>query len=251
MCSDCPPIPAADLAAETKRCLETIAVLSSTLDRHILSCLAVEDQYREAGISYHTSQLSARQPNAFPQHALTKLARIFEISSVSEYNALFAGLHESIVQFTDIRVRYPRTHGTAEQLYHRIFKELDPRYNEAFEKFDAFLDEFEDCFCAAESLLEVSRAIYETDANGVRCAWHDASGSDPLNNPIPARLGEEWAKYRAWIWSLAEAQRMVQHGRTLDQVAFGALWAEEETFVGADTFLARSMGSSSSDEELD
>jgi hypothetical protein len=244
MCSDCPPIPVADAAAETKRCLKTIAVLSSTLDRHISNCLAVEDQYREAGISYHTSQLSARQPNAFSQHALTKLARIFDISSVSEYNALFAGLHECIVQFTDIRVRYARTHGTAEHLYHRIFKELEPRYNEAFEKFDAFFDELEDCFSAVERLLEVSRAIHETEVNGVRCAWHDASGSDPLNNSIPARLGEEWAKYRAWISTLPETQRMVQQGRTLYQVAFGALWSKEETFVGADAFLVPGTDSS-------
>ena len=199
MCSDCPTIPAADAAAETKRCVESIQLISKTIDGHISTCMLVEEQYCEAGISYHTSQLSARQPHVFPQSQLSDLAQMFETSSVTEHKALFAGLHASVAQLTDICSRYARIHGTVDQLYHRLFKELEPRWQEAYEAFQAHVDKFQECFGAAERLREVSRAIYETDDNGFRCAWHDASGPDPLNHPIPTRLGEEWVKYRAWM----------------------------------------------------
>ncbi|KAF2823155.1 hypothetical protein CC86DRAFT_396597 [Ophiobolus disseminans] len=173
--------------------------------------------YRKAGIFYHTSQAAARTPANFPQERLTLLARVFEISNASEYAALFNKLHNVIEKFTDLRSTHARPYGTAEELNHRLGRgTLD------------ISSEFDEWSEGACGLFDVSRALYETDDNGTRCAWYGLSGPDPIDHPILYRKGEEWEKFWAWVWSLPETQRSVQVGRTVDEVAFGMLFDEPE-----------------------
>lgn len=111
-----------------------------------------------------------------------------------------------------------------------MFKDLEPAYKALETIFTAIRIETQHYSDSVYALFDVSRAYYETDANGVRCAWHDPSGPDPINHPVPYRKNVEWKKYRAWVWSLPETHRSVEAGRTLDEVALVLLYDEPEDF---------------------
>jgi hypothetical protein len=203
-----------------------LANFEEAIDRTLAMANDIEDEYREASMNYHTSQQQARLRLTADEQV--QVQTIFETSSVEQYHTNFAKLTTILKALLDLRNKHIRYSGTAEEIVHRVFEELDPAYVELNAQVQAFQLELVDQFAHACRIALISRGSYEWDEQGHRCAWHDASGPNPINNPVPFRMGSEWATYRAWVWSLPETQRAIEAGRSLDQVALNLLYKEAE-----------------------
>jgi hypothetical protein len=202
----------------------------ASLQRILDNAILLEDMYPIAGIHYHSSQLSSRRPPEIAQKHLDHLQRLFETSRVEQYNAIFKELDEIVHAAAELSSRHCPDRVTSKQLVHHVFCVLKPSVAPLQARFEAFFDELDEYLARAYILFDISRMNYESDAEGGRVAWQDISGPD--SDPVPARKGEEWAKYRAWIWSLPETQRAVQIGRTVDDVALEMLYHELDGFHG-------------------
>ena len=229
MCPQCPPVSAAEAPTEMQELKTSMEVLTSAIGEALVIANELEEGYRKSGIYYHTSQAAARMPANFPQDRLTQLAGVFETSTTVEYAAIFAKLHNVIASLTNLRSA-ARSHGTVEELSHRVFHELAPAWEVLETELLAIGTEFDDYADSAHTLFDISRAYHETDHNGVRCAWYDPCAAEIFDGPIPYCKGEEWDKFRQWVWSLPETQRSVEAGRTVDEVALSMLWDEPEGF---------------------
>lgn len=203
-----------------------IGMSKAGLQRILDNAILLEDMYRTAGIHYHSSQISSRRPPEIAQKHLDRLQQLFETSRVEEYNVIFKELDEIVHAAAELKSRHCPDRVTSKQLVHHVFCALKPGVAALQARFDAFFQELDDYLARAYILFDVSRMNYESDAQGHRIAWQDISG--PESYPVPARKGEEWAKYRAWVWSLPETQRAVQIGRTVDDVALELLYGEPD-----------------------
>jgi hypothetical protein len=158
------------------------------------------------------------------------LARVLETSTAAEYAAIFNNLNNIIASLTDLRAVHGRAHGTVAELTHRLCDKLSPTFEVLEAKFLIIGSEFDDWAESAYGSFDISRTLYEVDEDGARCVWHDPSGTDPTNHPTPYRKGEEWQKFRAWVWSLPETQRSVEVGRSVDVIALDMLFSDPEGF---------------------
>jgi hypothetical protein len=230
MCIKCPTIAPRHEELIIARCSLYMGMSKASLQRILDNAILLEDMYRIAGIHYHSSQLSSRRPPEIAQKHLDHLQRLFETSRVEEYNAIFKELDEIVHAAAELSSRHCPDRVTSKQLVHHVFCVLKPSVAPLQARFEAFFDELDEYLARAYILFDISRMNYESDAEGGRVAWQDISGPD--SDPVPARKGEEWAKYRAWIWSLPETQRAVQIGRTVDDVALEMLYHELDGFHG-------------------
>jgi hypothetical protein len=233
MSSSCFIVPSVEQGAQEidHGLFEKVAFIYGSLETHLSTAMSIEDNYLKMGVLYHSTQMRARNSSHFPQDKLTMLAQMFEISTVAEYTALFAGIQETIAALTDISSSYARTYGSPNHL--NRFMELEPRWTAVFTDFVPVARRFLDAFEDAQRLYDISRASCEADGDGVRFAWHDPTDSDsPLHIAVPVDMGEEWSKFRAWVSILPETLRSISQGRTLDQIAMGLLFVEDEGFEG-------------------
>jgi hypothetical protein len=230
MCQQCPQIRnEADALEHVKNVLKTC---ETSIEKYLRHYLVLEDQYRRAGMYYHCTQIQARQPSGDSDEFMDSLRELFEITTVEEYNAMFEPLKKMVTEFTDMRHKYIRYSGTAEELMHRTSQEFRPVYRALVDdQYVTLCKKFHVVFDAAESLFDVSRTLYETDEHGLRIAWQDCMGLEPLTNPMPRILGEEWDKYRAWVGSLPETQRAVGLGRRVDTIALELLYRRPDGFI--------------------
>ncbi|KAF2030972.1 hypothetical protein EK21DRAFT_88495 [Setomelanomma holmii] len=233
MCQKCTPFYLAEAPQEMQDAIAHLNTLSRAIDEASRLCIKIEDGYREAGVVYHCTQLSARWPANFPQSKLDKLKETFDISSLAGYDAIFNPLHNIFSSIVELRATYLRFGGTPEQMCERA-KKLEDTFKVLSVQLNGIRTAMELRIDDADALFELSRAMYETDDWGVRCAWHDPAGDDPVLNPVPFRLGEEWRLFRAWVVSLPETATAILAGRTLDEVALGMLYAEDEGFEDGD-----------------
>jgi len=243
MCINCPTIAPRHEDLIIARCRLYIGMSKAGLQRMLDNTILLEDMYRTAGIHYHSSQLSSRRPPEIAQKHLDRLQQLFETSRVEEYKAIFKELDEIVRVAADLSTRHCPDRVTSKQLIHHVFCALKPGVAALQARFDFFFAELDDYLVRAYILFDVSRMNYESDAQGRRIAWQDISGLE--SHPVPARKGEEWAKYRAWVWSLPETQRAVQIGRTVDDVALELLYGEPDGFHGQSESSQGSQSSSS------
>ncbi|KAH7091459.1 hypothetical protein FB567DRAFT_617063 [Paraphoma chrysanthemicola] len=188
-----------------------------------------EDTYRNIGLLYHCTQLPARQSGNFPQTQLDQIKAWFEISNDLEYEVLFGKIHTAMIYLTDLRSTHLRYSGTTEELVQRA-RVLDASVTLISQQIADFHTVLKDRAATVNALFDISRALYETDEQGVRCAWQDASGVDPVMRPVPFRQEQEWALFLAWVGALPETGKAVEMGRTVEEVALGLLFGEEEGF---------------------
>jgi hypothetical protein len=230
MCFRCPSH-SPDSTRELLESHKDLQEFEAAFDRTLYLANQIEDKYRRAGLSYHFTQIEARQPSNFPQGNLDMLKEIFEITRAEEYLAIFAKLHDTVKALSDLRSSHLRYSGTPEVLIHRIYGILEPGLDALDGELQVYWAELSDRLKDADTLFDISRAMHESENQGRRCAWQDASGPDPDYRPVPSRKGDEWKKYHAWVWSLPETQRSVAAGRTVDEVALELLYYEPEDLV--------------------
>jgi hypothetical protein len=230
MCFRCPPL-SADPAEDITDCHEDLKEFEAAFGRTLHLANQIEDEYRQAGMNYHSTQIEARRSSSFPRYYLHKLKETFEIIRVEEYLVIFARLHNIFKALCDLRSMHLRYSGTPEQLIHRVYGILEPGFDNLNDQLHVYRAELSGRLKDADILFDMSREVYESDGQGRRCAWQDASGADVNHRPVPRRMGEEWEKYRAWVWSLPETQRGVVAGRTVDDIALELLYYEPEGFI--------------------
>jgi hypothetical protein len=229
MCQQCPRI--LDAARSLELAKKLLKSYGSSVEAHLAYCLTLEDRYREAGMSYHCTQIQARQLLHYPEDRLNLLHEYYEITTVGEYNALFEPLKKIITALTDIHYKYIRYTGTAKELVHCVYRELKPAYRALLnDEYNPFCDEISLVIDAAETLFDISRTSYETDEDGQRCAWFDCVGNLAVTDSMPHIMGEEWNTYYDWVRGLPETQQAVQAGRGVVDIALDLLWKEPEGF---------------------
>jgi hypothetical protein len=219
----------AELPPAAQEAISRLNTLSAAIDEASSSVNKTEDIYRDSAIVYHCSQLAARQPANFPQTQLDQLKELFELSSVEEYDAHFGTLHGIVRSLAELRATHVRYSGSTEDLCKRV-RELEAAFNILSIQLRGFTVAMDIRIDIVNALDDCSRALYETDSQGARCAWQNASGPDPVLRPEPYRKGEEWMLFRAWVGALPETQLAMQAGRTLDEAALDLLYGEEEAF---------------------
>jgi hypothetical protein len=231
MCHCCPQIAPSGAVHALENATIDLKMIDAEIDEYLDYFLTIENEYREACMHYHCTQLQARQPSAnYPQDRLTSLRELFEITEVKKYDVIFAPLKDIMSALIGLRYKYIRYSGTAEELTHRVYHEIEPAYRALMEEFAIFSKEFYTKTNAAQTLFDLSRAMYETDETGRRCAWQDCDGIDPMRCPMPRIMGEEWERYCNWVGSLPETQRAVEIGRGVSEVANDLLYREPEGF---------------------
>jgi hypothetical protein len=229
MCSYCPQ-PSSDPGQDKLDCRKAFDDLEAQFDALFKLCAGYEDDYRDVGLHYHSSQLAARRTPHLPQDALNKLKQFFETSRVEAYNVIFGELHDIIQTAANLRdTHLHRYHGSTTDIYHRAFRVVLPGLLELANRLEAFATEIRDRVRDARVLSIISKARYETDARGRRHGWSLPIGHD--GSPTPRNKGEEWRTYRAWVWSLPETQRSVELGRMLDEIALNMLYLSVEEFL--------------------
>lgn len=168
-----------------------------------------QDEYRDAAIKYHMTQMPARDPQHMSEERIFALKTMFETSTIGQYHAVFAELYkiqETAFSLGDKYVRYP---GTGEELYHRVFFELKPAIAALDEEYQAFGKHFMEKVADAEKLMDISRKLYEMDEAGSWHAWQDPimAGWSIIH---PRQQGEEWHKFWALVSSLPDTQRAME-----------------------------------------
>ncbi|KAH7081333.1 hypothetical protein BKA63DRAFT_588745 [Paraphoma chrysanthemicola] len=117
----------------------------------------------------------------------------FEISSTSDYNSLFEKIHMAIINLADLRSTHVRYSGTTEKLVQRALV-LDMKVT-----------------ILSQQIADLHAALEDRAATGVRCAWQDTSGMDPLHQPVPSRQEQGWALFPVWVGALPETGKAVGH----------------------------------------
>jgi hypothetical protein len=229
MCHLCPEIPPAQKASVLEKSTKHLKFLERALNEYLRHQLDLEDQYREAGIHYHCTDSIAREDAAVSEHHQKRFQDLFEITHVEEYNMIFEPLFNIVAALNDLRDKYVRYHGTAEELFHRVNIESVPAYESLIlDQLVPFCEELNDVFRAVTELYDLSRTFYETDRAGHRHTWHDSTRIDQVLQPRIMR--EECEKYHAWVGSLPETRRALQGGRPVDEAALDLLYSVPEGF---------------------
>jgi hypothetical protein len=135
-----------------------------------------------------------------------------------------------MAELTNLRDEYVCYHGTAEELYHRVYIHLKPKYEPLIlDRLVPFCEKLKEIFDAASEFYDLSRKCHETDRTGRRIAWHDSvpvsTGSLELRSH-----GEEWYTYHAWVGSLPETERAHRTGRDISEAALDMLYNVPEGF---------------------
>ncbi|KAF2134750.1 hypothetical protein P153DRAFT_380561 [Dothidotthia symphoricarpi CBS 119687] len=226
MCEKCAKIPAADAEQAVQNVRKAFRRRKELINAIYNLCDRAEDQYRSIGISYHSTQQGARHPDHFPAERLNRLKQAFEISSIEEYDAVFAHWKKIVDDLTHISRTHFRRSGTAEELWHRLNIELEPAFDKTYQDYIRAQDGLQDLNKDVNELLNVSIRFNYTDNMGLRYMWCDPTGTDHT----PRRQGQEWATYCAWISSLPETQRSVG-SRTVDEIALELLYASPDEII--------------------
>jgi hypothetical protein len=135
-----------------------------------------------------------------------------------------------MAELTNLRDEYVCYHGTTEELYHRVYIHLKPKYEPLIlDRLVPFCEKLNEIFDAASEFYDLSRKCHETDRTGRRIAWHDSvpvsTGSLELRSH-----GEEWYTYHAWVGSLPETERAHRTGRDISEAALDMLYNVPEGF---------------------
>ncbi|KAF1915894.1 hypothetical protein BDU57DRAFT_573309 [Ampelomyces quisqualis] len=226
MCHLCPPVQ--DPANTIQTCRMVLKNFSNAIEETLRVANTVEDDYREAGVLYHSTQMSARESPDVSEERLVALKNLFDISSIDEYHAVFSKLEDIMNTVFDMRDKHLRYSGTAEELQHRVFKDLQPAILALDVEFQAFLKSFYEVLVDARVLNNISSMQYEIDENGRPCSWNRPYTVGAEYGIAPQNEGEEWEKFRAWVSSLPETQRAVEIGRAVDAVALELLYFDPE-----------------------
>jgi hypothetical protein len=244
MCHLCPSISAEEAAQIRDMIPAQVSAYHKTTDQHLKTATDLEDQYRSSALYYHTSQQSARQPEAYSYEALERLKQAFELDGIDQYNAVFARLAGIIRGLIDVRCK-SLSSNNLEKLYHACYVEFVPtikRLEDELANEDARFNKLEH---DAMALYDVSCTWYEFNADGQRCAWHDPSTGffTPPSLPTPTFMGEEWFTFRQWVASLPETQRAIQaiDGAYVDMIARQLLYTEPEGHVLLEAFVPDSI----------
>jgi hypothetical protein len=128
----------------------------------------------------------------------------------------------------EVRAKYVRFPGTSEEIFHRIFVNIQPALLEADIQINHFKLRLLEPMANACRIASISQDEYDTDEHRRYRGWHQPSGRDVVSNPVPILRGLEWQTYRAWVWSLPETQRATEAGRTLNEVCLNLLYREPE-----------------------
>jgi hypothetical protein len=228
MCPRCPIITVATSEVALDECHATLAQLIAGFECNLKLVNVMEDRYRAAGLHYHSTQLAAcRDSNIHPSR-LANLKQLFELTDVEDYNSIFAPLNTLISAMQDLKFTHLRFNGTIEQLYHRVFHDLKPGFDDLTAKLQPLCGTLDAIFELAHVLYDISRLLYESDGQGRRIVWHDFHLID--NGPRPLRMDEEWETFLKWVRSLPETEKMVELGRTAEVVAFEMMCSEPEGF---------------------
>ncbi|CAO2654003.1 Nn.00g107360.m01.CDS01 [Neocucurbitaria sp. VM-36] len=189
-----------------------------------------EDSYRQSGMIYHTcTQLRARQRDVCSENIRVRLTEAFEISSIEEYEAIFAPVNAILQRLTTLRaeVKFVGCQGTVAERFHRlrgIVRALTTLYDDFNKEQKKFIVLEQD----AKNVQQISQVFFETDEEGRRIAWQDPEdyGSEYF---VPTRMEQEWSIFRDWVGSLPETQRAVTvGGRCLNEVTMELLFSEPE-----------------------
>jgi hypothetical protein len=224
MCPRCPIITAATKEANFQECHEALAQLIAGFEFHSKSAKDMEDLYRTAGLHYHRTQLAARRDSNFHPSDLVVIEALFELTHVKDYNFYFAQIDTLFAAMEDLKSTHFRFNGTVKQLYHRVFHVLKPGFDDLDAKLRPKCKTLLQIFKLAGALKNISRLLYETDEQGRRIAWHASTDRSSLC------MTEEWKTFLMWVKSLPETGRMVELGRTAEEVAFEMLFSEPEGF---------------------
>jgi hypothetical protein len=230
MCQNCPAIAPADAACVLLEVKQHLKFLEGSINEYLSHHLDLEDEYRKAGIRYHCTQASARQPTVFSEAHLLRFEWLFENTDVEEYNVHLEPLFAIMAELTDLRDEYVRYYGTTEELYHRVYIDIKPKYESLIlDWLVLFCEELEETFDAASEFYDLSRKCHETDRTDRRIAWHD---SVPVSTGTlePRSQGEEWYTYHAWVGSLPETERAHRTGRDISEAALDMLYNVPEGF---------------------
>ena len=231
MCSYCNSMLDLPTEAINDEMIKDLNQMKKDIHDRLRTANEIEDAYRYDGVIYHTTQLSARQPDEFPSNRLAKLKEGFELTSVQEYQALFAKLHQLVQQYADLESKIAHNYSgeSFAVRFHRYHTELGPTHLKLGDEFDEVERVFDTLQEDANALLRHSKTYHEHDAFGSRIAWHDKDVDEIDGQIVPLRMEDEWEAYVSWVDSLPETQRMVgARLRTLDDIALELLYSQPE-----------------------
>jgi hypothetical protein len=141
MCHLCPSISVDEAAQIRGMILVQVSAYHKTIDQHLKTATGLEDKYRSSALYYHTSQQSARQPEAYSYEALERLKQAFELDGIDQYNAVFARLAGIIKGLTDLRCK-SLSSKNVEKLYHACYVDFVPTVKSLEDEFAHENDRF-------------------------------------------------------------------------------------------------------------
>lgn len=252
MCLNCQTSGLADTAENRAKLQGKIRSWSREMDEMIdIKATKVEDVCREAAVCYHSSRIVARKSGVVHPKSLEMCKEYFELSSPSEYDAIFKPFHDTIAALVDLRSRYIRYTGTAEALNHRIEVEIIPRLGE----FKKLVSEakyiphtMEHRFGWAKDLGNLTFCIDGMSDNRRNPWFHPINTND--DEPLrPTEMGEEWELFRKWVSCLPETPHAIAAGQTLDEVACLLLYGISDDKADEDNNHENDLGLREWDED--
>ncbi|KAI8938215.1 hypothetical protein NX059_005876 [Plenodomus lindquistii] len=192
---------------------EKIAALQSGLDncRKFVSLTLqivgeIEDNFREAGLQYHRTELSARRVPHLTAEQLQRLKEAFESSYqvyLAHFNSLFARISAFPSTLTDCQLEFSQDCLTIR--YNRYRQQVKPAHDSLYAEWD---QETTRLMTVMEDAGELRRINLRRGRNH----WYRDLMSGP--HVIPSQ--PEWNPYVLWAASLPETQHMLVHRPMLD-----------------------------------
>ncbi|KAH6865200.1 hypothetical protein BKA58DRAFT_462849 [Alternaria rosae] len=196
--------------AAAKKARTGIQELVERADSLLNLCNALEDRYREVGVTFHKTQRAARiameNSENWSESRYTALEKAFLLES---YEEIFAPLVALVKRLTELRTKVQHIPSSTEA-HHLLFAlefTLLPRMNVLVSEYETFSNKLCNLEQDVYQLDVFNRQHFQVNELGERCAWYDPV-LDIANSKRTVRSRDgEYVLFADWVYSLPEARR--------------------------------------------
>ncbi|USP75077.1 hypothetical protein yc1106_02351 [Curvularia clavata] len=227
MCQNCPKYDdPQEAAAVAEDCRTNIKYAIEFVDLVSKACLDLEDDYRNIGLYYHTTEYEARATMAaMPLFSdeLIHLEDYFQITEPAEYDNWASTLASVIEKASTLRsdmVHIPRQ-ATPECLVHEYNQVICP----ALEDLKSILVSERDILKDLASEVNHLRTIEMNDEDRPRSWWYFKHNPETGKSELEHE-GEEWNDFVNWVACLPETRKAMEQGEHVHDIV--RRWIQRE-----------------------
>lgn len=234
MCQKCTPIHLDQAEAAAKEARVGIQEIVERADSLLNLCNALEDRYREVGVTFHKTQRAARiaieNSDNWSESRYTALENAFLLES---YEEIFAPLMALVKRLTELRTKAQHLPSSTEA-HHLLFAlefTLLPAMNVLVSDYEMFSNKLRNLEQDVHQLDVFNRQHFQVNELGERCAWYDpVLGLANGKKTVRSRDGE-YVLLADWVYNLPEARRALGVQIEIDGLYASCTLFEDRLFV--------------------